>query len=55
MTNRKFNLTVGIILLNFGLLLWSKISSDQWINICLIVLGAYLTGNVTQRIFSKGE
>jgi len=50
MTNRKFNLTCSIILLNFGLLIASKITNDQWITICMAVLTIYVVGNVTSKL-----
>lgn len=52
-SNRKFNLTCTLIGLNFILLMLSKITAEQWMNMCLMILGAYLTSNVTQKIWGK--
>lgn len=49
MENRKFNLTCALIILNFGLLLGSKITGDMWIALCMAVLTIYVAGNVYQK------
>lgn len=53
MTSRKFWLTTIIILMNFFLLLLSKISMEIWMNICQWVLTVYVVGNVAQKFGVK--
>lgn len=55
MNNRKFNLTCSLILLNFGLLLGGLITSDQWMTLCMAVLGMYIAGNVFQKNISLNK
>ena len=49
MTNRKFKLTVGILIANFDLLCFQLITGEQWMTLCMGILTMYIVGNVTQK------
>lgn len=49
MNNRKFNLTVGILLVNMCFAIAHLITSEQWMTLCMGVLAMYIVGNVTQK------
>ncbi len=42
LNSRKLILTVGCVLIATGLLVTSKITGDNWVNVVQIVVGAYM-------------
>lgn len=55
MSNRKYNLTCALLLVNLGLLIAERITSEMWMNLCMFVLSAYIVGNVIQKMGVKTD
>lgn len=47
---RKFIVTVGVILIATGLVIWGKITADNFVDLAKWVTGLYLGANAVQAI-----
>lgn len=47
---RKFGLTVGVIVIATGLVIWGKITADNFVDLVKWVSGLFLGANVVQAV-----
>lgn len=50
---RKFTVTVGVLLISTGLVIWGKITADNFVDVAKWVTGLYLSANFAQAIGVK--
>jgi hypothetical protein len=50
---RKYSLVVGIVIVSIGLLLFSKLTGDQFVTLVSWVTGLYLGANSAQAVGEK--
>ena len=50
---RKFSLAVGVILIATGMLIWGRITADNFVDLTKWVTGLYLSANFAQAVGVK--